>query len=311
MEYHDISMKLAFASFEARLLDSGFDPQFLKTAAMAGEIVSKDLIGSKTWSQNILEALKRIKNNAIRGTVASKETVAPGIFHNKKYISNFVTQANLQSDRAEKLRRIALRAKRLRKKRALINKLKKSPSGVFRRDPMQRAMQAEKTLARQAKMVSKARKATQVVTPGIMKRLGTSALRGMNRAFALEGAYNIGSNLLSKRKKNVGFFESAGRRLGNVTRTLAFNASGGPLSAVGTADMVSDMLGGPTVSKVTSTIGKGVDTGIRKARAAGIAVRKVFGGGSTLEAKNRLAMMKRPKLKTPNKKLFELKAGYQ
>lgn len=143
---------------------------------------------------------------------------------------------------------------------------------------------------------------------GIMPSIG----RGATRAMAAMQIANIGSNILRKRQKDEGFFESLGRRTGNIGETLVGTAAGATpytraLSTLGKAKTIASVGGSvaraagfnraakaleslPGVGDIGASVGRQIDTGLAGARKAGLEARQRFGGGISYQQQKAQAL---------------------
>lgn len=143
------------------------------------------------------------------------------------------------------------------------------------------------------------------------KGLLAGTARGFNRLGGILSAADIVDALTHKRKRGSGFFESVGRRTGQIGSSLLMHAPGAVASTVGLADFGAQMVGLPTLSHLTAGAGRMVDKGISRVRGMGRGIRSFFGGGQNFNAKKNLSLSNnfKPKLNQGNK--FNLMADYQ
>jgi hypothetical protein len=166
---------------------------------------------------------------------------------------------------------------------------------------------------------------------------GRSAGRGMSRLGAFSSLHNIKHQIAGARNPGEGFFESMGRRAGNITGNVLSYVPG-PTGLIGKtvsgverarlAGALSSMAGAaagskelssvgrvlssvPTLGQMLGTAGRGADKAVGAAKAVAMSGRRAFGGGKSQAQKKLEAISKAPSPRTQAGREFIMKADYQ
>jgi hypothetical protein len=268
--------KLAFARFDSKLEENGVDPKMIKQALWLGEKARN--VSGNTFS----DTLRNMRDMIWHGSEATSKTRIPGMFSSKKEREAW---QNLQTSK-KTIKEVSRKAMDAAKAEGLTG------AAAFNR--AHEAISAQRG----------------VKAPGLLKRVGTSAARGMNRLFAGMSAADLYGAATRKRGKGEGFLESIGSRAGTAAGAASLYVPGAAGKAL-TGLTFGEIAGLPGLKSIGSTIGRAGDQAISKVRGLAAKSRGMFGGGQSFEQKKQMAMLKRPKAKLNESNRFNMKAEYQ